>query len=220
MKNAQEKNALLIFSKYPRAGEVKTRMRPHLTEEQCLSLHLALLKDSILRARASRTRYIYLYLTENLPLPFSTEIPIRAQKGKDLGDRMLAAFRMNLSNHKKVVVIGTDSPTLKGKDIDEAFNGLDRHEIVIGPSEDGGYYLLGMRKLIVEVFRNIPWGTSSVLKKTLEVLGNRKLKLLPSNFDVDEVSDLHRLEEELKRKRRSLSPFVRAWFSEFRSQST
>jgi uncharacterized protein len=193
----RQSQAILIFSKFPRLGHVKTRLKPFLTDQQCLDLHVALLKDSIQKALQTTGDPI-LYLTENLDLPFSAGIQIRQQSGEDLGERMSNAFRESLNLYDQVLIIGIDSPTFPLSFFQEAFRRLENHDIVLGPSEDGGYYLIALSKPIPEIFQNIPWSTEKVFTMTLERLATRKVSLLERCFDVDQPADLQRLRNELK----------------------
>jgi rSAM/selenodomain-associated transferase 1 len=155
------------------------------------------MKDTIQKALQADADPI-LYLTERSDLPFSAGIQIRQQIGKDLGDRMLHAFQEALNLYNKVIIIGTDSPTFPVSAFQEAFLRLEDHDVVLGPSEDGGYYLIALNKLIPEIFENIPWSTDKVLPVTLERLAKRKVSLLERCFDVDHPADLERLKNELQ----------------------
>src|SRR5690606_37115102 len=99
------------------------------------------------------------------------------QKGNDLGERMLNAFSQNLRNYDKVIIIGSDIYELKTEHIEQAFHKLNNHDVVIGPAKDGGYYLLGLKSLKPEIFKNKNWGTSSVLKNTIQDLKNENVHL-------------------------------------------
>src|SRR5690606_4157743 len=104
--------------------------------------------------------------------------------GENLGERMLNAFSENLSNYDKIIIIGSDIHELKPEHIEQAFKKLDTHDIVIGPAKDGGYYLLGLKLLNSNIFRNKNWGTSTVLEKTLEDLKNENVHLLEVLNDI------------------------------------
>ena len=184
--------AILIFSKTPEVGKVKTRLQPFLNVRESLELHIALLKDSIQKALQTDADPI-LYLTGGMELPFSAGIQIRKQKGDDLGQRMSNAFEESLRLYNKVGIIGIDSPTFPLSVFQETFQRLENHDAVIGPSEDGGYYLIALCKTIPEIFEDVPWGTQEVLTVTLSKLKKRKVSLLERCFDVDQPADLERL---------------------------
>ena len=114
----------------------------------------------------------------------------KRQTGEQLGERMSNAFRESLISYNKVVIIGTDLWTLEIQDIKNAFRALENHAAVIGPSTDGGYYLLGIKEVIPQIFLNKQWGTSSVLPNTLKDLKSIKYHLLPEKNDIDTFSDL------------------------------
>lgn len=187
----------MIFSKSAEQGKVKTRLRPILTEAQCLELHLALLSDVLAKTRGAEAD-AYLYLSGAAPLPFDPGIPILQQRGEGLGQRLCNAFAERLADHDKVLIVGIDSPTFAQEIYPEAFLLLDTHEVVLGPAEDGGYYLIGLSKLVPEIFSGIDWGTERVLRQTLAAAENRSIALLPSCYDIDTPQDLHRLRSEMK----------------------
>jgi glycosyltransferase A (GT-A) superfamily protein (DUF2064 family) len=106
--------------------------------------------------------------------------------------------------YREVVVIGTDTPWMGAERVRKAFAELKANDVVIGPAEDGGYYLLGMRKFAPGIFRGIPWSTERVLELTLKVIVRAKLrgKLLRRDFDLDRPGDLKRARRMLKRRPR------------------
>ncbi|HEY7534838.1 MAG TPA: TIGR04282 family arsenosugar biosynthesis glycosyltransferase, partial [Thermodesulfobacteriota bacterium] len=115
------------------------------------------------------------------------------QEGNSLGERMVNAFKKAFSlRAKKAVIIGTDCIGISNKLISKAFNTLNQADVVLGPAEDGGYYLLGLNKLVPEIFNNIDWSTNLVLNQTSEKLRKKglKLKLLQTLKDIDTLSDL------------------------------
>jgi rSAM/selenodomain-associated transferase 1 len=123
----------------------------------------------------------------------------KLQKGFDLGARMRHAFRKAFRElYDKVVIVGSDLYDLNPTHIEDAFEALDNHDLVIGPSLDGGYYLLGMKELYSAVFENKVWGTNSVLKATLNDLKQQNIKLLEPLNDIDTFDDLKAHPELLK----------------------
>ena len=211
----EDSRAILIFSKSPEPGLVKTRLQPFLTPEQSLQLHLALLKDSVQKALQVDADPI-LYLTSDRDLPFSPGIQVRKQNGSDLGERMLNAFSESLQSYGRVLIIGIDSPTFPISAFLETFQRLDNHDVVLGPSEDGGYYLIALTKTIPEIFTGVPWGTSEVLNTTLRLLGGKKISLLERCYDIDQPDDLTRLEQDIKQNNAPYLSNIREWFQEFR----
>ena len=189
---------LLIFAKVPRAGRVKTRLVPPLTREEAAYAARVCLEVTLTRfgsAVPARTRL----LLEGSPdrdlrdLCASLEVVTARQAPGDLGAKLRAAFR----NRRGVVIaIGSDSPTLPPSRIREAIRALERHDVVLGPAEDGGYYLIGTRRPAdsSNLFREIPWSTTDVTRVTLEralALG-LSVKLLPSWYDIDDPTSLRR----------------------------
>ena len=115
------------------------------------------------------------------------------QHGKDLGSRMQNAFEQLFSNgYEKIVIIGSDCPSLTSEILEKALDELDNNETVIGPATDGGYYLLGMKKMFANFFQNKSWSTSSVYEDTVKDFKNHAVKyhILPMLTDVDEAKDV------------------------------
>ena len=120
---------------------------------------------------------IVLYYSENIPEQDCfkhLKATTKQQVGDDLGKRMANAFQAGLSTHQKVVIIGTDLWTLESQDIEKAFAALNQNTAVLGPAQDGGYYLLGLRHFIPRLFANKAWGTGEVLEKTKNDLQGEK----------------------------------------------
>src|SRR5262249_22187325 len=188
--------AVAIFSKTPRIGKVKTRMRPVLGEPQCLELHLALLRDTLALVQNIPAQ-AFLYLSDAGDLPFASPFPIRFQKGANLGQRMENAFAELLAEHQTVVMIGIDSPIMPASTVERGFELLHTNDLVFGPAEDGGYYLIGMNTVVPEAFRNIDWGTSAVLQQSQKAVSGRSYALLDRCYDVDVPADLDHLWQDL-----------------------
>ncbi len=197
--------ALLVFSRYPRLGEVKTRLSPILGPAACLALHQALLLDTLERV-ASLEVASHLFLADCTPreiqefarahsLPEALHLHI--QEGRDLGERMWNAYQEVSPSWDRVVIVGNDSPSMPLYRIEEALMQLEHFPVVIGPVEDGGYYLLALAEPRRELFHDIRWGTSVVLEQTLSRLGSGECRLLAPCYDVDTESDLDRLEQDL-----------------------
>jgi len=197
-----ERERLVVFARAPRLGLVKTRLTPGLAPEEALALHQAFVDDAVERlGRLSRPGLDrILYWTE----PSSDAPPhgwsFRAQNGVDLGRRMARSVDDAIADRcARVVIVGTDSPTLPTRIVEEAFEALGRVDVVLGPAEDGGYYLVGCTRPLPEIFQNISWGTGAVLKETRERLVRASIpfELLPPWYDVDTPSDLERLRLEI-----------------------
>lgn len=201
------KHALGIFGRYPRRGEVKTRLQSFLGPEACLTLHQALLLDTLERTSSlDLQRCLYLsscsktagrLFVEKQGLFHDLEVEI--QHGSDLGERLRAAFQDLLGRYDRAVIVGSDSPTLPISFIDQAFVSLEHRPVVLGPAEDGGYYLIGLSLPRENLFSGIDWGTGSVLDQTREKLRPDEYFLLPVWYDIDTREDLLRLSQDLER---------------------
>ena len=128
-------------------------------------------------------------------LEFLKKIPLYPQKGSNLGEKMYDAIKWLFNKkYKKISLIGSDSPDLPLTFIIDAFEKLDSYNLVIGPSEDGGYYLIGMSKPYDRIFKNIKWGHDSVLKETISNANAAGISyfLLPEWYDIDDLNSLDR----------------------------
>ena len=188
----ENKSLLLVFSKNPTLGKVKTRLAKTIGKEKALKVYKALLKKtaSVLEELEVDIHLYYSDFIEKNDLFSTVATQKKRQTGEQLGERMSNAFRESLISYNKVVIIGTDLWTLEIQDIKNAFRALENHAAVIGPSTDGGYYLLGIKEVIPQIFLNKQWGTSSVLPNTLKDLKSIKYHLLPEKNDIDTFSDL------------------------------
>lgn len=188
----ENKSLLLVFSKNPTLGKVKTRLAKTIGKEKALKVYKALLKKtaSVLEELEVDIHLYYSDFIEKNDLFSTVATQKKRQTGEQLGERMSNAFRESLISYNKVVIIGTDLWTLEIQDIKNAFRALENHAAVLGPSTDGGYYLLGIKEVIPQIFLNKQWGTSSVLPNTLKDLKSIKYHLLPEKNDIDTFSDL------------------------------
>ena len=207
--------ALAVFAKAPIPGTVNTRLVPPLTPAQAARLHAAFVEDT-LRKVASLDIVRFLAYAPQPRDPFLLACARRyrartiAQGPGDLGARMQRVAARLLDRYPKVVIIGTDSPTMPIAFIEEARRRLDGADLVFGPSEDGGYYLLGQRRLCPEIFQSIAWGSSGVLAATIEKIPRARVALLPQWYDIDRPDDLVRLQTALAAT--TDCPKTSAWF--------
>ena len=171
-----------------------------------MKLHTAFLLDTIERTAAvTGSRYLYLAECSRRELldladrhPLSSSTRLRRQKGADLGQRLWNAYQEISRESSHVVFVGSDTPTLPLEYIRETFKRLLDFPVVVGPSRDGGYCLLGLSRPKPELFSEIPWGTAEVCRQTLAKLRQGEYSLLPPWYDVDTSVDLERLRRELE----------------------
>lgn len=202
---------LIIFTRYPEAGKTKTRLIPALGEQGAADLQRQMTEHTLQQAIAS--------LSETGLEPISLEvrfaggdqqqmqawlgdkfaehhITYTSQGEGDLGDRMLRAFRDAFqAQMQRVIIIGIDCPDIDRSVLQPAFTQLKNHELILGVAADGGYYLIGLSRLIPELFTGIDWGTDRVLAQTLAIAENLGIsrELLPELVDIDRPEDLHLL---------------------------
>ena len=203
-------NHLGLFAKFWQPGTVKTRLAVKVGNEaacelyRCFVFHLL---DRLSHFGDSRT---VVFSPAGERPSFESEIPptwqLTPQSEGDLGDRMKSFFHQRFHDletslpgvdaPQKIVVIGADCPQLDAGRIQAAFDALDKTDVVLGPSTDGGYYLIGMKNQVAEVFDGVQWSTSSVLDQTIEQLNQNEVafELLEPLTDVDELEDLRHLE--------------------------
>lgn len=202
MKN--EKN-LLVFSKVPIFGEVKTRLANGLGLQKALEIYHYLLKKTW-EVIENLDCEVFIYWNQESPeIPENwNQFEKRIQISGNLGEKMSKAFQDSFQNgSRKVVVIGSDCPTLNQSHVEEAFEKLDFTDVVLGPTLDGGYYLLGMKNYESDLFEGISWSTSSVFQETMSKIEemNLKYELLELLNDIDTIKDwnyylIHHLKNE------------------------
>jgi rSAM/selenodomain-associated transferase 1 len=199
-------NAIIIMAKAPVSNKVKTRLTPSLAPSDASRLYHGFLLDKIEQVKS---------ISEALPFvaytPRSSESFFRGiipddfslifQVGKDLGERLTGVSQEFFAKGvNKVIILDSDTPNLPIDYIREGISRLDEVDVVLGPCEDGGYYLIGMRSFIPEIFSGIPWSTALVTELTIkkaQTLG-LTVSMLPLWYDVDTVKDLKRLIRDIK----------------------
>lgn len=183
----------MIFTKNPVAGKVKTRLARDIGDDKALEVYKFLLKHSY---------EITSPLTLNKQVFYSSQIAEndiwksggfekKLQIEGDLGEKMEAAFSEAFKKgYQKVIIIGSDMYDISLADISTAFTNLEDHDYVIGPAQDGGYYLLGMKALNSDLFEGKNWSTSTVLVDTLADMKDARIKVLPEKNDIDTLDDI------------------------------
>lgn len=198
------KKAIIIFVRNPELGKVKTRLAKDIGDKETLLVYEDLLKythDIVYDLDCGKVVY-YADTVKEKDLWENSRFKKKLQGGKDLGDRMkMAFFDLFEQGYSNVLIIGSDCPGLTSDIIEKAFEELGTHDVVIGPSEDGGYYLLGLAHFIPELFSNKQWSTGSVMNDTLQTANQLKKStfILPLLYDIDTVADLQRYQEIAKK---------------------
>lgn len=203
---SDNKNLLIVFAKFPEAGKVKTRLGIGVGDDCACELYESFLKATV--SCASQTGAdIRLDVTPEGAATqnyFEKKFPgcaIAFQKGNDLGEKLLNSFASAFdSGYEKICVIGSDSPDLPPEIIMSAFDALETGGAVIGPTEDGGYYLIGLSAPAPQIFAGIPWSTDKVYEKTIYICETAGIAtaLLGEWRDIDDVYDVIQLRDRLK----------------------
>ena len=193
------KSLLIVFLKNMELGKVKTRIAQTLGNENALFVYEELVEIT--------KEAINKLLNCDIQLCFSSTIPTNqeinylksVQQGADLGERMKNAFLQGFEKeYDKICLIGSDLPSISAEIIQQGFDSLNNNDIVFGPSEDGGYYLVGINKMIHTIFENKPWSTKKLLQVTLNELQQKKIFLLETLNDIDDYEDLKKYPSLLK----------------------
>jgi rSAM/selenodomain-associated transferase 1 len=229
--------ALGVMTKAPQAGRVKTRLVPLLTPEEAAELNKCFLRDTAVaissvcisrRADASRKAAcgIAVYTPVGAESAYrdllSTDFSLLPQRGEKFGERLYFAVEdLFKCGFESVCLIDSDSPTVPAESFEQAVELLSATEdrVVLGPSDDGGYYLIGVKKPHRHLFEQIDWSTEGVLNQTMQRATEigLEVKLLPTGFDVDDEASLRRLCEVLLADGTSanIAPYTREFLTSF-----
>ncbi len=188
------KQALIIFARNPVRGKVKTRLAATMGDDKALFIYQSLLEHTVqITQRLPYDRYVFYADGISQNDVWSDNLYLKKnQEGNDLGQRMLHAFdTLFQQGYQKIIIIGTDCFELSSSILSDAFTVLDGKEVVIGPSVDGGYYLLGMRQFFPFLFEEKAWSTDSVYSSTVQQLAMQNISydLLPVLNDIDTEDD-------------------------------
>jgi len=211
--------AIAVMAKAPIAGHVKTRLVPPLSQEEAAELYRCLLLDKLQQVgQLSRVDRYLAYTPLDAREAMSPLVPhgftMIPQSGSDLGDRLhrLSAILLE-RGHPAVILIDSDTPTLPLAYLAEATTRLHHEatDLVIGPAEDGGYYLIGLKRSLRALFEGIPWSGPTVLSDTLQRASAQRLQVstLPAWYDVDTPADLARLRHDLATNGHTAAPHTR-----------
>ena len=188
------------FAKWPQLGKVKTRLAKDLGDQAALDTHIELTLNVLNNLTSARLATVKLWFDQLLESREGQSlvdactrksISTSTQQGNDLGERMYHALSSQLNSFEKVIIVGSDCPTVDKAYLAGAIKSLDSNDLVLGPAEDGGYVLLGASKVKPALLDNIAWGCGEVLKSTMsnaEGLG-LSCALLGTTWDVDEYED-------------------------------
>jgi rSAM/selenodomain-associated transferase 1 len=188
-------DALIIFLRLPEKGKVKTRLAATVGEEMALHIYKHLV-SCVMELASSSGKKVYLFFKDALPPESDRDkrFSYHIQSEGNLGMKMANALSYVLNHHDKAVVIGSDCPELSLSMLEKSYSLLEDNTIVIGPAQDGGYYLLGCKKAYPSLFEDISWSTSSVLRQTIEKIKEENLSylLLDTLSDIDSEEDWKR----------------------------
>lgn len=198
MKKQNTQKALIIFTRNPELGKVKTRLATTIGDAAALEVYHKLLEHTVDITQTLKVDK-FIFYSEQIQENDHWDTTIyykELQKGTNLGERMHHAFELLFKKgYRQIIIVGSDIFELTTKNIQEAFTGLDTANFVVGPALDGGYYLLGMNTLNKSLFKHKKWGTSTVLKATLKNLAHEKVALLATKNDIDTYDDLKKSSE-------------------------
>ena len=225
-------DAVIVFTRVPMAGKTKTRLMPLLSGEECCLLHKAFIRDlmTVLREACGGSDVVagcdfdivVYYAPDGAGWELWELMPgvceFLPQRGENLGDRMYNAICETLgAGYGRCLLVGSDLPLLEAKTISDAFRLLDSYDIVICPTEDGGYYLIGMKEPCEEVFNIEEYGVSTVLEKTLAAAARagKMCSIGAVTMDVDDPQDLRVLAEKLAQGASGICTETRKFLLEF-----
>lgn len=208
--------ALIVFAKSPISGCVKTRLMPELSAQQAAQVATVLIENTIRQAMHNWPGDISLCAWPDARHPLlqslatAHQLSISVQCGVDLGERMLNALRLYTARGRPAAILGCDVPHCPGQQLRRAYYSLQHGRNIIGPSQDGGYYLIGLQQAHADIFDGIQWGGKEVMQQTLDaahrcgVIFERLISLV----DIDTYQDLKRVAERVPDLNRWLKQFT------------
>jgi rSAM/selenodomain-associated transferase 1 len=194
-------NALIIFTRNPELGKVKTRLAKTIGDVNALQVYRDLLLHTMEQTENIACDKFVFYDSAIVEGDIWKESVFQKsiQSKGDLGQKMRNAFEQLFEKgYTRCIIVGSDLFELKSAIIETAFTELERNDVVLGPAEDGGYYLLGLKKMIPSIFLNKDWGNSTVLRDTLKDLINHKINFLETLNDIDTFEDLKKSNYKIK----------------------
>ena len=199
------RDSLIIVAKKPEPGATKTRLCPPFTPRAAAKFYECLMRDTLaLAGRVPGVDLTLAYTPASAVEYFQHMVPngfrLTVQQGAHLGERLAHALADHLQQgYRRAVIMNSDGPTLPLAHLKDAFEALNHADVTLGMGHDGGYYLIGMKRWIPELFEDISWSTAKVIPQTLEICRYLKLEVhrLPEWYDVDVEADLQRLRLDL-----------------------
>jgi uncharacterized protein len=214
------KSLLVIMAKAPRSGSVKTRLTTSFSVEDVTAFYCCLLRDTLALARSLRDIEVAIMCPESdvneLVQLAGSEVNVIAQEGTGLAAGLTSVFaKCTGSQQRRVIAFNSDSPHLPCSILERAFETLATHDVVVGPTHDGGYYLVGAKVFYPTLFADDGMGTSSALERLLSHTRELKLSVgfAEPFYDIDVADDLTRLAQELRRTP-ARAPRTAAWLKE------
>jgi rSAM/selenodomain-associated transferase 1 len=201
-----QKNLLIVFVKNPELGRCKTRLAATVGDEKALTFYKNMLKHTrhvVTNAEAHKYVFYSSFIDTDDLWPQNESLSKHLQSKGDLGNKMHKAFEQGFADgYENICIIGSDCYALDAQMINKAFETLQNNKAVIGPSTDGGYYLLGMSQMIPEVFQNKQWSTETVTADTEADLKqlNYSYEKLPALTDIDNEEDLNTIDADVVEK--------------------
>ncbi|GAB3001467.1 TIGR04282 family arsenosugar biosynthesis glycosyltransferase [uncultured Cyclobacterium sp.] len=189
------KKAIIVFQKFPSPGKVKTRLAATIGNEKAVYIYSYLLNYTHKILSSIKADVLIFHEGQIDKQQYAEDnYSFYPQCGKDLGQKMSNAFDQTFEQgYDQIIIIGTDCLELRSRHIEEAFACLKNNDLILGPAEDGGYYLIGLNKNDGQLFENIVWSSDSVFANTMAIATEKQLKvhLLECLNDIDEYSDLN-----------------------------
>ena len=221
MRSSGSDRALVIMAKAPRAGAVKTRLAPSFSPEALIAFYCCLLQDTLALARSLRDVEVAIMCpgsdVNELAQLAGNQVSVVAQQGEGLAAGLDSVFAHFTEGHRRsTIAFNSDSPHLPPSVLEDAFETLAAHDVVVGPTYDGGYYLVGAKVLHPTLFAHDGMGTSSALERLLSRARALELSVgfAPPFYDIDVADDLTRLAAEL-RLVPARAPRTAAWLKEW-----
>jgi len=200
------RRALIVVAKQPAPGQTKTRLSPPLDGQEAAALYACFLDDTLDLIRAARQHIMFQPMIAYLPAGaeayfqgLAPDFDRLLQQGADLSERLHHATSHGLTTYDQVVIMDSDSPTLPADNLCRAFTALDDADVSLGPCDDGGYYLIGLKQPAPDLFLKVQMSTPNVVNDTLAraAANHLRVAMLPGCYDIDYVEDLRRLVMEL-----------------------